>query len=157
MSISQRTLAAAAALLLVGSLAPSVAAPPQRTAERGVRLALIRLNRFLAKRDPAIVDEFMPKDGALLIGASAAETAQGRGEIAAHFANLFAEAETRAFAWRRVEVSVRNSVAWLFAEGEIVRHGPAAERREPYRLSGVLEQHGGRWLWRLFHGSQPVA
>jgi ketosteroid isomerase-like protein len=154
---ANRSIAAGAALLLVGSLAPILAAPPQRDAERGVRHALIRLNSLMSQRDPAIAEEFLASDETLLIGSAAAESARGREEIAAHWADVFARPETLAFSWRRVEVSVRGAVAWLYAEGELVRRHDEGETREPYRLSGVLEPHGGKWLWRLFHGSRPAS
>jgi hypothetical protein len=31
------------------------------------------------------------------------------------------------------------------------------QRKAPYRISGVLERHGERWLWRQYNGSEPVA
>ena len=154
---ANRSIAAGAALLLVGSLAPILAAPPQRDAERGVRHALIRLNSLMSRRDPAIVDEYLDSDETLMIGRAAAESARGRAEIAAHWAEVFARPETLAFSWRRVEVSVHGPVAWLFAEGELIRRQDEGETREPYRLSGVLEPRHGKWLWRLYHGSQPAA
>lgn len=157
MAVSSRTLAASAALLLVGSLAPSLAAPPQRAAERGVRRTLIRLNELLLRRDPAIVEEFTRDDDALLVGAQAPDRARGRAELAAFFGREFERPEALSFSWREVEVAVRGDVAWLHAEGELIRHGDEGDRREPYRLTGVLEQHGGKWLWRLFHGAQPSA
>jgi ketosteroid isomerase-like protein len=157
MGVSHKSVAAGAALLLIGSLAPTLTAPPQRDAERGVRRALIRLNSLLAERDPAIAAEFLDSPETLLVGSAAAESARGRDEVLRHFEQIFARPEMLAFAWRRVEVSVRGSVAWLYAEGELVRRKDETETREPYRLSGVLEQHGGRWLWRLFHGSQPAS
>jgi ketosteroid isomerase-like protein len=157
MGVSNRSLAAAAALLLVGSLAPQLAAPPQRDAERGVRRTLIRLNNLLASRDMAVVDEFVDSPDTLLVGSHAAEQARGRAGVEAHFRRHFERPETITFAWREVDVAVRGAVAWLHAEGEVVLHGDDGDRREPYRLSGVLEQRGGKWLWRLFHGSQPAA
>jgi ketosteroid isomerase-like protein len=157
MSSSTRTLAAGAALLLVGSLAPSLAAPPQRDAERGVRRALIRLNQLLAGRDLAIVDEFARGEDTLLVGSLASDRARGRAELEAHFRRYFERPETFSLSWREVEVAVRGSVAWLHAEGELILRGDETERREPYRLTGVLELHAGKWLWRLFHGSQPAA
>jgi len=154
---ANRSIAAGAALLLVGSLAPILAAPPQRDAERGVRRSLIRLNQLLMSRDMAIAREFVDSDDAFLAGSRLGDKARGREEIAAHFRGYFERPETLSFAWREVEVAVRGPVAWLHAEGEVVIHGDEGERREPYRLTGVLEQHAGRWLWRLFHGSQPAA
>jgi ketosteroid isomerase-like protein len=152
---ANRSIAAGAALLLVGSLAPMLAAPPQRDAERGVRRTLIRLNQLLAARDPAIVAEFVDNPDTLLVGSLASDTARGRAELDAHFRAYFERPETMTFAWRVVDVAVRGAVAWLHAEGEVVVHGAEGDRRGPYRLTGVLELHAGKWLWRLFHGSQP--
>lgn len=157
MGLSNRSLAASAALMLIASLAPQLAAPPQRAAERGVRRALIRLNELLMGRDMAIVDEFIDSPDTLLVGALPQDHARGRAELEAHFRSYFDRPETLSFAWREVEVAVRGAVAWLHAEGEVVIHGDEGERRGPYRLTGVLEQHGGKWRWRLFHGSQPAA
>lgn len=157
MGVATRTFAAGAAVLLILGFGPAAVAPPRRGAERGVRMALIRLNDLLARRDMAVADEFFDADDTLLVGSGPAETARGRAELEAHFARLFARPETLAFAWRHVEVSVRGTVAWLYAEGEAVLHGDTADRREPYRLTGVFELHGGRWKWRLYNGSRPAA
>jgi ketosteroid isomerase-like protein len=156
MGVSNRSVAAAAALLVVSALAPTLAAPPQRDAERGVRRTLIRLNDLLGRRDMRIVDEFAEGADTLFVGSLSTDRARGRSELAEHFRRYFEQPETLAFAWREVDVSVRGAVAWLHAEGEVVAHGPEGESRRPYRLTGVLEQHHGKWLWRLFHGSQPA-
>ncbi|MFC3070696.1 nuclear transport factor 2 family protein [Phenylobacterium soli] len=157
MGVSNRSLAAGAALLLVGSLAPMLAAPPQRTAERGVRRALIRLNELLSKRDMAILDEFTGNEDTVLVAPVAKDRARGRAQLEVHFREFFARPDTLSFAWREVEVSVHGPVAWLHAEGEAVLHGADGDTRQPYCLTGVLELHGGKWLWRLFHGSLPTA
>jgi ketosteroid isomerase-like protein len=121
-----------------------------------VRRALIRLNDLLVRRDMGIVDEFVDGEDTLLVGSLPTDRARGRAELAAHFRSYFERPEAISFVWREVEVAVRGAVAWLHAEGEVVMHGPDGDRREPYRLTGVLELHGGKWLWRLFHGSQPA-
>jgi len=39
----------------------------------------------------------------------------------------------------------------------VVRNEDGNEQHAPYRLSGVLElASDGRWLFRLFNGSEPV-
>ncbi|WP_297697007.1 nuclear transport factor 2 family protein [Phenylobacterium sp.] len=157
MSVSNRDLAAGAALLLVGSLAPLVAAPPQRVAERGVRRALIRLNELVGRRDRAVLDDFVPAADTMLISSQSGEIARGPSEIGAYIDRLYAQPEAVSWAWRRVEVSVRGEIAWVIADGEIVFHGDEGDRRAPYRLTGVLEHRLDRWRWRLFHGSQPAA
>jgi ketosteroid isomerase-like protein len=156
MGFSTRSLATGAALLMVLGLGSQALAPPRSTAERGVRLALIRLNSLLGRRDKAIVDEFVAADDTLMVGARAGERAQGLAQIAEAYRALFEGPETISFAWREVDVSVRADVAWIHAEGQIILTGETGEQRFPYRLAGVLEPHGGRWKWRLFQGSQPV-
>jgi ketosteroid isomerase-like protein len=156
MGFSTRSLATGAALLMVFGLGSQALSPPRSTAERGVRLALIRLNSLLGKRDRAIVDEFVAADDTLMLGAQAGERAQGIAQIAEAYRKLFEGPDTISFAWREVDVSVRADVAWIHAEGQIILRGEAGEQRFPYRLAGVLELHGGRWKWRLFQGSQPV-
>jgi ketosteroid isomerase-like protein len=157
MGFSTRSLAAGAAILMVFGLGPQAVSPPRTSAERGVRRALIRLNGLLARRDTAVVDEFVAADDTLLIGPMADERARGIVQIADYFQQLFANAETISFAWREVDVSVRGDVAWLHAEGQIIRRTDAGEERRPYRLAAVLEPHGARWRWRLFQGSEPAS
>lgn len=156
MTFPTRTLAAGAALLLIAGLGSTAAAPPQAEAERGVRRALIRLNRFLADRDLGVVGEFARGEGTLLIGSAPGESYRGRDQIEAHFAKLFALPESLGFSWREVQVQVRGAVAWLAAEGELILSGgEGGSRRLPYRLNGVFELQGGHWRWRMFHGSEP--
>jgi ketosteroid isomerase-like protein len=157
MTVPTRTLAAGAALLLIAGLGSTAAAPPRSEAERGVRQALIRLNGFLARRDMALLDDFARGDETLLIGSAKGESFRGRAEIEGHLRSIYALPETLAFSWREVQVSVRGAVAWLAAEGEVITRTDSGEQRRPYRLNGVFELHGGRWKWRMFHGSEPTA
>ncbi|WP_374469000.1 nuclear transport factor 2 family protein [Phenylobacterium sp.] len=156
MAAVTRLLAAGAALLLVLGFGPRAAAPPRKGAERGVRQALVRLNQRLSKRDPAVVDEFMPDEDTLLVGSELGEVARGRAGLEAHFRTLYGRTETLSYDWREVEVSVHGPIAWLHAEGHAVVREAGAEQRRPYRLTGVFELSHGQWKWRLFHGSEPA-
>lgn len=156
MAFSTRSLATGAALLMVLGLGPQVLAPPRSIAERGVRLALIRLNGLLSRRDLSIIDEFVDAADTLLIGANPGERARGLAEIEAYYEQLFAQAQAFSFAWREVDVAVHGDVAWIHAEGQLVLKTESGEERRPYRLAGVLEPHGGDWKWRLFQGSQTT-
>jgi ketosteroid isomerase-like protein len=146
-----RVLAAGAALLLILGLGPSAAAPPRGAAERGVRKTLMRLNDRLARRDMTLLDDFAHGEDTLMVGSEVGEVARGRAAIEARLKQIFAQAETLAFSWREVEVSVHGHVAFLHAEGE----GVIGDQRRPYRLTGVLQLQDGLWRWRLFHGSEP--
>jgi ketosteroid isomerase-like protein len=141
---------------MVLGLAPQVVAPPRSIAERGVRLALIRLNGLLSRRDLSIVDEFVAAADTLLVGAEPGERARGRAEIEAYYEQLFARPEALSFSWSEVDVSVRGEVAWIHAEGHVIRKTDSGEVRTPYRLAGVLEPRGGDWKWRMFQGSRPA-
>jgi ketosteroid isomerase-like protein len=155
MGATTRGLAAGAALLLVFGLGGSTAAPTRSQAERGVRLALIRLNKLLADRDLAILDEFSPSPDTLLVGGGG-ERCRGRAELEAFYKMVFSMPWTATYSWREVEVSARGDVAWVHAEGEVVmKAADGQETRHPYRLAGVLEPHGRRWQWRFFQGTSP--
>ncbi len=156
MAFSTRSLAAGAAFLMVFGFGQEFLSPPRTIAERGVRLALIRLNGLLSRRDLSILDEFVDAEDCLLVGPAPGERARGPAQIESYFEALFARPETHSFAWREVDVSVRRDVAWIHAEGHLVRKTAAGEEKVPYRLAGVLEPHGGDWKWRLFQGSEGV-
>lgn len=156
MAFSTRGLATGAALLMVLGFGRQVLAPPRSLAERGVRLALIRLNGLLSRRDLSIVDEFIAADDTLLVGPKPDERARGAAQIEAYFEALFAKPEALCFSWREVDVSVVGEVAWIHAEGDLIRKTDSGEVRRPYRLAGVLEPRGGGWKWRMFQGSRPA-
>jgi ketosteroid isomerase-like protein len=156
MAFSTRTLATGAALLMVFGFGQQVLAPPRSIAERGVRLALIRLNGLLSRRDLSIADEFILASDTLLIGPGADERARGPDQIEAYFERLFAKPEAHSFSWREVDVSVHGDTAWIHADGELVRKTDSGEERSPFRLAGVLEPRGGDWKWRMFQGSRPA-
>jgi ketosteroid isomerase-like protein len=156
MALSTRSLATGAALLMVLGFGQQVLAPPRSIAERGVRLALIRLNGLLSRRDLSVLDEFIHAPDTLLIGPGPDERARGPEQIEAFFEQLFARPEAHAFSWREVDVSVHGDVAWIHADGELIRKTDSGEERTPYRLAGVLEPRGGDWKWRMFQGSRPA-
>lgn len=156
MAFSTRSLATGAALLMVLGFGREVLAPPRSIAERGVRLALIRLNGLLSRRDLSILDEFIDAPDTLLIGPGPEERARGPVQIEAFFEQLFARPEAQSFSWREVDVSVCGDVAWIHADGELIHKTDSGETRTPYRLAGVLEPRGGDWKWRMFQGSRPA-
>jgi ketosteroid isomerase-like protein len=142
--------------MLAFGLGSSTAEPTRSEAERGVRLALVRLDQLLAARDMAILEEYSPSPDTLMIGGGG-ERCRGRAELEAFYKGLFAMPFTAKYSWREVDVSVRGDVAWVHAEGEVVMTAAdGSESRHPYRLAGVLEPHGKRWQWRFFQGTSPV-
>jgi ketosteroid isomerase-like protein len=117
---------------------------------------LFALGEFRAavaeRRLEGVLTLFAPDADATLIGSSLGEIAHGPIELRRFLEQLFSGAETIAWEWDDVSISARDDVAWLWLEGALVLDGRSDRA---YRISGVLERRRGRWLWSLFHGSEP--
>jgi ketosteroid isomerase-like protein len=124
--------------------------------ESQVRGVLERFNELVSTRSPQVLAEFALGEDVLLIGSEAGEAAKGSQEITEFFARIFERDATFSWEWDRIEASHTGSLAWFFAEGRVVV-AAGEQRKSPYRVSGVLERRGGRWLWRQYHGSEPVS
>jgi hypothetical protein len=104
------------------------------------------------KRLEGVLSLFAPDADATLIGSSLGEIARGPIELRAFLERIFDEPQSLSWEWDVVSVSSCGDVAWLWLEGALVLDGRSARG---YRISGVLERRQGRWLWSLFHGSEP--
>lgn len=104
------------------------------------------------RRLEGLLTLFAPDADATLIGSSAGEVARGPMEMRPFVERIFASAQTVSWEWDDVSISARGDVAWLWLEGALVLDGRSDR---PYRITGVLERRQGRWLWTLFHGSEP--
>lgn len=121
-----------------------------------VRHVLERFNELVSTKNPQVLEEFAPGDDVLLIGSDAGEVAADRQALKAFFDRVFARENTFSWEWDRLDVSHDENLAWFFAEGRVVLTTAQEQRKAPYRVSGVLERQGERWLWRQYHGSEPV-
>jgi ketosteroid isomerase-like protein len=117
---------------------------------------LERFNDLVSTQNLQVLAEFAPGDEVLLVGSDAGEVATGSQELEAFFARIFARDTTFSWEWDRIDVSHAGDLAWFFADGRVVLSTAKEQRRTPYRITGVLERHGERWLWRQYHGSEPV-
>lgn len=118
---------------------------------------LQRFNDLVSTRNPQVLGEFAPGDDILLIGSDAGEVARGSQEVSAFFTRIFSRDSTFSWEWDRIDISHAGNLAWLFVEGRVVISDGNEQRKLPYRMSGVLEHQGERWLWRQYHGSEPVS
>jgi len=139
---------------------PAVPAAPEPApldpAHVEVVQALARLGGFLTQKDPAFADEFASDAEVLLVGSEVGEVADTRAGLAAFLEKIYAQPMRVRWEWKTQRVASAGDVAWIFAEGELLAQASKDTIRRPYRMSGVLERHDGRWRWRLFHGSEPV-
>src|SRR3954453_913502 len=95
---------------------------------------------------------FAPDADATLIGSSLGEIARGPIQMRTFLKKLFSSPQTVSWEWDDVSISSAGDVAWLWLEGALVLDGRSDRA---YRISGVLERRQGRWIWMLFHGSEP--
>ena len=104
------------------------------------------------RRLEGVLSLFAPDADATLIGSSAGEIARGPLDLRSFLEQMFAGPQAVSWEWDDVSISAAGDVAWLWLEGALCLDG-RSERA--YRISGVLERRQGRWLWSLFHGSEP--
>ena len=121
-----------------------------------VRDVLERFNELVSTKNLQVLEEFAPGNDVLLIGSDAGEVSAGRQALEAFFDRIFARENTFSWEWDRLDVSHDDNLAWFFAEGRVVLTTAQEQRKAPYRISGVLQRQGERWLWRQYHGSEPV-
>lgn len=121
-----------------------------------IHKALERFNQLVSTKNLEVVEDFAPGDEALLIGSEQGEIAAGRQEIEAFFQRVFARPSTFSWEWQRIDAWYAENLAWFFADGQVILSGEKEIRRTAYRITGVLENRDGRWLWRLYHGAEPV-
>ena len=117
--------------------------------------ALARLERCFRARDvDGAVACFTP-DGAVY-GDDVGEHAHGAEELRPFLAELFEDSYT--LGWEVEETWVRRhgDVVWFVASTQVVlRSDEGWEDRAPFRVSGILSDHG-TWLFELFNGTQPA-
>jgi ketosteroid isomerase-like protein len=121
-----------------------------------VHQVLERFNELVSTRNLQVLAEFTPGEDVILVGSESGEVARGKQALKAFFTRVFAREVTFSWEWEHIDVSHAGDLAWFFAEGRVVLSTPQEQRRSAYRISGVLERHGARWLWRQYHGSEPV-
>lgn len=118
--------------------------------------ALERFNALVSTKNLQVLAEFAPGDDVLLVGSDAGEIWRGRRELESFFVRIFARDTTYSWEWDGIDVFRAGDIAWFFAEAQIVLMTDNEQRKTSYRTSGVLERHGERWLWKQYHGSEPV-
>jgi ketosteroid isomerase-like protein len=90
-------------------------------------------------------------------GSERAETASGREAVAALLDDVFLRPE--AYSWTATATTVHRygPHAYVYAEADgLVRTDAGGTEPFPYRLSGMVELTGGRWLWRHCQGGEPT-
>ena len=111
---------------------------------------------FAARDLTAALACFVPDDDIGYVGSEHAEAASGRAAVTQLLATVFARDEV--YSWRVTAATTREygEFAYLLAEADgLTRSADGMLTPFPYRISGLVQRVGGRWLWRLCHGCEP--
>src|SRR5690349_22609094 len=112
---------------------------------------------FAARDVGAALDCFVPGDDVGYAGSELAESATGRAALAALLGEVFGRDEAYSWTVRSATVRECGRAAYVFAEAEgVVRPDAGAAEVFGYRVSGLVELVGDRWLWRHCQGAEPT-
>jgi uncharacterized protein (TIGR02246 family) len=92
-----------------------------------------------------------PDDDITMWGSDEDERAFGQEEVRALVEAVTASPSELAFEWEDRQVRTDGDVAWVNARGTLWVNGEGTV----YRVTGVLVQRDGRWLWHTHSGSEP--
>jgi ketosteroid isomerase-like protein len=125
----------------------------------GPAQALQDLSEAFAARDlRAALACFAPGDDIGYAGSERSEAAVGRTDLTALLGRVFQRTEAYAWHVHAVTVHTFGDRAYVFADAEgTARPDQGVTESFPYRVSGLVEQVEGRWLWRHCQGSEPSA
>ena len=119
-----------------------------------VQAVLDRFNTLISTKDLAILAEFT--DDAVMVGSESGEIAEGKAAISAFLRHAFAKPSTVSWDWHTLRARRVGDLAWFFVDSDVLVTGAGQPERLPYRVSGVLQKQGTRWLWRQYHGAEPA-
>ena len=126
------------------------------TPEEIVGGVLHRMIRGLRARDADAVVATMTED-VVLYGSGGDEQADGHAEVRFFLADIFSREGTVGWAWERLTARRTGDLIWFVGPAEVVVElDDEGVERFPYRLSGVLRERDGQWLFELFNGAEPA-
>ena len=116
------------------------------------------LGAAFGRRDIAAFNDVCTSD-VVFIGSTEGEEALGRGKpIEAMWEAIAGRSQGARFqlTWESVDVEVVGDTAFICGFGVATFETIFRTSRNRYRLTGVLQRSGSRWLWRVHHGSEPL-
>lgn len=132
--------------------------PADAVTEAAVLLHLRTFSETFRQRDVAgTLALFAAEPDLIFVGTGADEERQGPAQLRVQLERDFAQSEAAAFTWHWHSVSQAGVVAWLTADGIVNARVEGWDYTFPVRLTAVLEQRGGQWLFRQMHISVPAA
>lgn len=128
-----------------------------RQVESQIVSILEKFSKLVSKRDAdGVLKLFGTDEDVISIGSEAAEIAIGRKEIKNFLNRVLSRAYTFSWKWDTHLVSAKDSTAWVFSSGSVVKTKNGKHETSPYRLSAVFEKRDGKWVLMQYHGSEPA-
>jgi ketosteroid isomerase-like protein len=125
--------------------------------EAAVMEVFNQFNKAYAQRDiDTIMALVAPDPDLVLLGTGADERRVGPAELKFQAERDWSQSEALAFELGWNSISAAGSVAWLAAEATGRGKVGGQEISFPVRLSAVLEQREGKWLFVQMHLSSPA-
>ncbi len=108
------------------------------------------------KRDlKAVLSFWAPDSDVVIIGSGADEKSVGRKEFSESLKRDFSQAEITGIDFKNFAVSSAGLVAWFSTDMTFRGITDGSEFSLPGRLTGVMENRDGKWLWVQMHFSVP--
>ncbi|MFO0794669.1 MAG: nuclear transport factor 2 family protein [Candidatus Brocadiaceae bacterium] len=125
--------------------------------EAAVIAVLSKFAEGYAKRDlEAVLALFAPDPDVVMFGTGADEKRVGLAEIKAQAERDWSQSEGASLTYGWTSVSAAGSVAWVAADANFKAKVGGQEITLAGRLTGVLENRGGKWLMVQGHFSLPA-
>lgn len=125
--------------------------------EADVKAALARLAECYAKRDlEGLLALMAPDADHVMYGTQADEKRVGLEEIKRQAQRDWSQTDAASMEFGWISVSASNGVAWVAADMTFKVEAGGQAMAVPGRLTAVLEQRDGRWLFVQSHVSMPA-
>lgn len=126
--------------------------------EAAVLTYLRTFSATFQRRDVAGVLALFSSDADIVfVGTGADEERRGPDQLRIQLERDFAQSEAAAFTWHWHTVSQAGAVAWLAADGMVKAIVEDHDYAFPVRLTAVLEERAGGWVFMQMHVSVPAA
>ena len=100
---------------------------------------------------------YVPDADVVMVGSGVDEVRIGPEAIKAQYERDWAQTEAGSVDYKSTMVSKVGSAAVVFSEATITARVEGKSMEFPLRITGALENRGGKWLFNQLHASMPAA
>jgi uncharacterized protein (TIGR02246 family) len=100
---------------------------------------------------------YVPDADVVMVGSGVDEVRVGTDAIRAQYERDWAQTEAASMKYKSTMISKAGSAALVFTEATITTRVEGKDTEFPLRLTGALENRGGKWLFSQLHASMPAS